>query len=147
MATYSFTRALLKRFFRVESRYVIYLIAKLEFVNHCELVYNSIHLDSWLVNITCRVFLEVRPSMYLALDLIASYLLDSVVSWGERDKWLPIYNVSEQGNFATSMSKHRRLACSAEIKIVRSQVENLRKRNVTTLIMCFIIFNLLVPAI
>ena len=91
-------------------------------------MYNSIHLDSWLVNITCRVFLEVRPSMYLALDLIASYLLDSVVSWGERDKWLPIYNVSEQGNFATSMSKHRRLACSAEIKIVRSQVENLRKR-------------------
>ena len=92
-------------------------------------MYNSIHLDSWLVNITCRVFLEVRPSMYLALDLIASYLLDSVVSWGERDKWLPIYNVSEQGNFATSMSKHRRLSCSAEIKIVRSQVENLRKRN------------------
>ena len=91
-------------------------------------MYNSIHLDSWLVNMTCRVFLEVRPSMYLALDLIASYLLDSVVSWGERDKWLPIYNVSEQSNFATSMSKHRRLACSAEIKIVRSQVENLRKR-------------------
>ena len=90
-------------------------------------MYNSIHLDSWLVNITCRVFLEVRPSMYLALDLIASYLLDSVVSWGERDKWLPIY-VSEQGNFATSMSKHRRFACKPENKIVRSQVENLRKR-------------------
>ena len=64
-------------------------------------MYNSIDFDSWLVNITCRVFLDFRASMYLALDLIASYLLDSVVSWGERDKWLPMYNVSEHDNFAT----------------------------------------------
>ena len=116
----SFTRVLLKGFLRVEFRYVSELIAQLEFVNHCEMVYNSIDFDSWVV--TCRVFLEFRARMYLARFLIAcrrdyspatrncmaTYLVDSAVSWGEGDNRWPIYVASEQGNVSRQISKYTR---------------------------------------
>ena len=39
---------------------------------------------------------------------VSTYPVDSAVSWGERDKWWPIYGSSEQGNVSRQISKYIR---------------------------------------
>ena len=64
----------------------------------------------------CKLLL-IGSCLYLARSLIAcwrdylqlsTYLVDSAVSWGERDKWWPTYGYSEQGNVPRQIKKYTR---------------------------------------